>query len=240
MYKDINKFNEANSEYGVYENSFSSFLSKVFLLMFLGLGITAAVAVGISYNENTVYMIARGLGRGTLLFFAAHIIIAVSISKSISSLNTGVAMVLFIVYSVMNGLMFSVLGLIYEVHSILWAFVSAGIFFGLLAVYGIVTKRDLTSMGRFLFIGLISIIVCSIVNLFIKSPAFNYYLSILGIVVFAGYTMYDINRLKNIYTNSIYDGKSESALAIFGAFQLYLDFINIFLRLLSIMGKRRK
>lgn len=227
------------TEHADYLSSFSSYLTRVFALMFLGLGVTSAVAVFASHNLTLMRFSLTTLnGQGGLVFFLVYLVIAFGFGRAVSKLSTGVAMALFMLYSVMTGLMFSMLALVYQTQSIWMSFLAAGVFFALLAVYGAITKRDLTSMGRVLGIALLAMIIMSVVNMFMQNSGASTLLAIAGIVIFAGYTVYDINKLKQTYVN-LSDERTLAAMAVAGAFMLYLDFINLFLRILQLFGRRR-
>lgn len=223
-----------------YADSFSGYLSRVFLMMFLGLGVTGLVAVFGSYSEAVVVTMLRlSSGNGIFVFFLLYIGIVFGFQHSVSRLNTGMALVLFFAYAAITGFMWSILGLAFEVSAIWKAFLAAGIFFGVMALYGATTKRDLGQFRTILFVGLISILIVSMLNFFFfRSSGLDMGISILGILIFAGYTAYDVRMLRGAY-ESVGDERSLNAIAIYGAFQLYLDFINLFLYLLRLFGRRR-
>jgi FtsH-binding integral membrane protein len=151
--------------------------------------------------------------------------------------STPVAAGMFLVYAFMNGLTFSVLFLVYTGGSIAATFGITAAMFGAMSVYGTVTKKDLSSWGGFLFMGLIGLIVAGVVNVFLQSPAMNFVVSLVGVVVFTGLTAYDTQKLRQIHANSGYS--SAGSLAITGALVLYLDFVNLMLYLLRLFGRRR-
>lgn len=139
----------------------------------------------------------------------------------------------FILYSFLSGLTFATLFIMFDISSIMYVFLITSIVFGVFALLGHVTKMDLTKISTILFMGLLAIIVASLINMFIGSATFNFALNVIGIVVFMGYIAYDMQKIK--YLEGQVD---EDKLAIYGALQLYLDFINLFIRLLQIFGKK--
>ena len=146
--------------------------------------------------------------------------------------------ILFILYAFISGLTLSAIFLVYTKQSLIMIFVSAALMFGLLSLYGYTTNTNLDSLGKMLIFGLIAIIIVSIINMFVNSSGLNITLSIVSVVIFLGLTAYDMQKLKSIYN---YYGKNENELSkasIYGALNLYLDFINIFLELLQLFGKR--
>ena len=158
------------------------------------------------------------------------------LSASIQRISARAAITGFLVYAALNGLSLSVLFLVYTSTSIAATFfVTAGTF-GAVSVYGWGTRRDLTSMGSFLFMGLLGVVIASVVNLFLHSSALDWVITYVGLAVFIALTAYDTQRLKAIQRSG---GEATEQLAVFGALQLYLDFVNMFLYLLRMLGRRR-
>ncbi len=157
-------------------------------------------------------------------------------------LSAPVMLVLFIAYSAINGISFSFILLAYTAGSVLGCFLSAAAMFGIMAVLGYTTNKDLTSFGRIMMMGLIGIIVASLINLFLHSGTMDYIISFIGVMVFTGLTAYDVQKLKHIGEGSEYEGAPAVEIkkrSIMGALTLYLDFINLFLFLLRLFGSRR-
>ena len=147
---------------------------------------------------------------------------------------------LFIVYSILNGLTISLILLLYTGESIAATFLSTGLTFGAMSAYGYFTKRDLTTMGSYLYMALIGLIIASLVNMFWASSTFYWIISYVGILIFVGLTAYDTQKIKKIgATVNMDDTQTTQKLAIMGALTLYLDFINLFLMLLRVAGNRR-
>jgi hypothetical protein len=209
-------------------------VAKSFLFMVVALLITAGAAL------TTSPMVAIRMLSGYnffLLLMAELAIVAVS-NWAVAKNNAILAGVLFAVYSYLTGVTCSVLFLAYTGTSIASIFLITAALFGVMAVFGLVTKKDLTSAGNLLMMGLLGIVIAGFVNLFIlKSSMFDTVLCAVGILVFVGLTAYDAQKIKRLAAASSSD--NVLSLAMFGAFQLYLDFINLFLKLLRLFGKRK-
>jgi uncharacterized protein len=160
------------------------------------------------------------------------------LSFGISRLQPTTALMLFFVYAGLLGLSLASIFLVYTGASVTRVFFISAATFGALSLYGYTTQRDLTGVGSFMFMGLIGIIIASLVNIFLKSTGLDWAISIIGVVVFAGLTAYDTQRIKEMY-NVMDDGTVAGRKAVMGALSLYLDFINLFLMLLRLMGDRR-
>ena len=160
------------------------------------------------------------------------------LSFSINRLQPGTALMLFFVYAGLLGLSLASIFLVYTHASITRVFFISAATFGALSLYGYTTQRDLTGIGSFMFMGLIGIIIASLVNVFLHSTGLDWAISIIGVVVFAGLTAYDTQRIKEMYS-PMDDGTVGGRKAVVGALSLYLDFINLFLMLLRLFGDRR-
>lgn len=205
-------------------------LSKVFGWMFVGLFITFVSAYIVSLNTNMLQNIYSG---GTYwLFLVAEILIAVFLSVRITKMSGGLATFLYLVYTFLTGVTFSIIFVAYEMGSIIAIFLITALLFGIFALIGKYTKFDLSRISTYLFMGLLGIIILSFINYFVLNDTLNMIGCILGIVVFLGYTAYDIQK---ILKNDDYDIEDRN-FAIIGAFSLYLDFINIFIDLLNLFG----
>jgi FtsH-binding integral membrane protein len=160
------------------------------------------------------------------------------LSFGINRLQPGTALMLFFVYAGLLGLSLASIFLVYTGASITRVFFVSAAAFGALSLYGYTTQRDLTGIGSFMFMGLIGIIIASLVNIFLKSTGLDWAISIIGVIVFAGLTAYDTQSIKEMYS-PMDDGTVGGRKAVMGALRLYLDFINLFLMLLRLMGDRR-
>ncbi|WP_308809649.1 Bax inhibitor-1/YccA family protein [Archangium lansingense] len=215
------------------QESRRAFMSRVYGWMFAGLAVTGVVALFIAASPQLVMQIAQFRW---LLFFA-QLGLVFALSGMANRLSGAVAGALFLAYSVLTGLTFSVLFYVYTSGSIANAFLMSAGAFGAMSVFGTVTKKDLSGWSTFLFMGLIGIFVASIVQVFVQSPMMNFVLGCAGVLVFAGLTAYDTQKLREMHAESGYS--SAATLSIVGALTLYLDFINLFISLLRLVGVRR-
>lgn len=216
----------------------SSFLSKVYGWMTVGLALTALAAMMTLSSQSLLNLIF-----GNKLVFYALIFgelgLVIALSAAINKISSTTATLMFLLYSALNGVTFASIFLIYTSSSIASTFVVASGTFGAVSLYGYVTKRDLTGWGSFFFMGLIGIIIASVVNIFLQSEMISWAISYIGVFVFVGLTAYDTQKIKQIGAAGFGDEESRKKAAIIGALRLYLDFINLFLMLLRIMGNRR-
>jgi uncharacterized protein len=215
----------------------SEFIRRVYNWMGLGLALTALIAYYTASNPNLTRLII-----GNQLIFFALIIgelgLVIALSAAINRLEPKTATIMFFAYAGLNGLTLSVIFLTYTRASIATTFfVTAGTY-ALTSLYGYTTKRDLTSMGSFFFMGLVGIILASVVNFFLQSETIYWVVTYCGILVFVGLTAYDTQNLKNMAASGFADEASETKAAVIGALRLYLDFINLFLMLLRLTGER--
>ena len=207
-------------------------ISKTFLWMFIGLAITFGVGYYVSGNENMLYNLFSGYKWLMLVIVEFGIVIA--LSAFISKLSPIVAKTLFCIYAFITGLTFSTIFVVYQISSIIYVFGITSIVFLIFALLGYFTNINLSKLGTYLFMALIAVIIASIINMFIGSSSLEFAITIIALLVFVGYVAYDINMLKN---SNVYD-KNEN-LPIYWALQLYLDFINLFIRLLRLLGKQK-
>ena len=204
--------------------------SKMFMWMFVGLMITFLTGYYVSTNPNMLYNIFA-----TKLYwviFIAELITVVVLSARIMKMSKNGAIFGFLLYSFITGLTFSSIFVLFKMSSIMFVFLITAVLFLVFALIGYFTKTDLTKLGSILFMGLLGIILASLLNLIFKSESFDLVLIILGIIIFIGYIAYDINKVKRL--EGMVD---EYKLAIIGALDLYLDFLNLFIRLIQIFGK---
>ena len=204
--------------------------SKMFMWMFVGLMITFLTGYYVSTNPNMLYNIFA-----TKLYwviFIAELITVVVLSARIMKMSKNGAIFGFLLYSFITGLTFSSIFVLFKMSSIMFVFLITDVLFLVFALIGYFTKTDLTKLGSILFMGLLGIILASLLNLIFKSESFDLVLIILGIIIFIGYIAYDINKVKRL--EGMVD---EDKLAIIGALDLYLDFLNLFIRLIQIFGK---
>jgi FtsH-binding integral membrane protein len=214
----------------------AAFLRGVYGWMCGGLAITAATAWLVAGSPAIVTTIVTN----QFLFWGlalAQLGIVFTLSARVDRMSGSTASALFIIYSALTGVTLSFVLLLYTGQSVATTFVVAGGMFGALALYGTVTRRNLSGFGQFLFMGVIGLLLASVVGMFWHNDGLQFMISLVGVLVFAGLTVYDAQRLKDmaLATNI----GSTSASTIVGALALYLDFINLFLFLLRFMGNRR-
>ena len=213
----------------------TAFLRKVYGWMFVGLGVTAAVALGVASSPTLM----QAIFGSKILFFGlviAELGLVFFLSARVNKLAPATASGLFLLYSALNGATLAAIFVIFTGTSIATTFfVTAGMF-GALALYGSTTKRSLAGVGQFAFMGLIGLILASVVGMFLKSDGLQFVISIVGVIVFTGLTAWDAQRLKAMAT-ALPEGQTGSY-AVVGALSLYLDFINLFLFLLRFFGRR--
>lgn len=214
----------------------TGFLRAVYGWMCAGLGVTAAVA----WLTLSTPAIVQAMATNQFLFFGliiAELGLVMYLSARALQLAPGTAAGLFILYSALNGVTLSLVLLVYTGESVFNAFVVAAGMFGAVAVYGTTTSRSLAGMGQFLFMGLIGVVIASVVGLFWQSSGLQFVIACAGVLVFTGLTAWDAQRLKQLAV-SLPDGQTGS-FAVIGALSLYLNFINLFLMLLRLLGGRR-
>jgi FtsH-binding integral membrane protein len=212
-----------------------AFFRSVYGWMFAGLLLTAAAAVAVSLSPAFQQLVLGSALRFVL--FAVELGLVFFLSARITRMSTTTAMIAFVAFALLNGVTLSAILLFYARASIVNAFLGAAAMFGGMAIYGTVTKRDLTSWGSFFFMGLIGVLLLSVINIFLHSSAITFTVGVVGIFVFLGLTAWDHQRLK-AWAHA--GGGMSQNLAIIGALSLYLNFINIFLYLLQLFGGRRR
>ncbi len=214
-------------------------LRGVYNWMALGLGVTSAVA----YFVASTPALIEAIFYNRLLFWGliiGELALVFTISARIRTLAPSTAAGLFLLYSALNGATLSLVLLAYTAASVVQAFVVCTAMFTAMSIYGYTTKRDLSSWGSFLFMGLIGLIIASLVNMFLGSPGLEFAISVIGVLVFTGLTAYDTKLIKEMSVTIGAQGEyAAGRVKIFGALKLYLDFINLFLFLLRFMGGGR-
>lgn len=217
----------------------NSFIQSVYGWMAFGLGITGLVAMVIA-NSPTMLQLIFG---NQLIFFGliiAELALVFSISARINRMQASTATGLFLLYAALNGATLSFIFIAFTRASIASTFFICAGTFAACSIYGYVTKKDLTSLGGFLFMGLIGIIIASVVNIFLRSPMIYWIISYLGVAIFMGLTAYDTQKIKSMAHSQPADLEAGVIRkgAIMGALSLYLDFINMFIFMLYIFGGR--
>ncbi|UKK51636.1 Bax inhibitor-1/YccA family protein [Prevotella sp. E13-17] len=217
--------------------AFSALMRKVYVWMSLALVITALAAYGVATNPVMTEIL---LSNPVLMWgiVGAELLLVIGLGAGVNKMSLTVATTLFIVYSILNGVMLSSIFFIYSLGSITTVFLITASTFGVMSLYGYVTQKDLTSWGRLLMMALIGLIIATIVNVFVASPGLTLIASYVGVLVFVGLTAYDTQRIKQMFLTAPDAGEHMQKYALLGALNLYLDFVNLFLYLLRIFGKR--
>jgi len=212
----------------------NNYVQKVYFWMFIGLMITTITAYGVSQEPDLYNLI---LGNDVVFFgiIVVQFVAIISISAFIRRIPDNLAEITFLFYCFLSGLTLSVIFLAFSVTSIAYVVLITAAMFGFMSLYGWITKTDLTTVGNILIMALFGIILALIVNLFIENSLLDTILSVLGVLIFSGLTAYDTQNIKN----TLYEGGDIIKKEILGALNLYLDFVNLFLDLIKLLGKRR-
>jgi len=219
------------------------FIANVFMWMFLALGVSAFCAYLFASDATLLSKLidlntGRRTGLGTIVMFAPLAFIF-GMSYGINKISAPVLMVLFVLFAALMGASLSFVLLVFTASSVLGVFITASAVFGIMAIAGYTTNQDLTKFGSLMIMGLIGMIIASVVNMFLQSPGMSKIISYIGVAVFVGLTAYDVQKLKRIGAGMEYGVADMKKMAIMGALTLYMDFINLFLSLLNIFGRRR-
>ena len=236
-YKDLNLQGLTAERQWEVSETFPVLMRKVYVWMTMALVITGLTAYGVATSPG----ILQAIYSNQILFWGliiAEFALVIGVSAAINKLSLTTATMMFILYSVINGALMSYIFLAYTASSIATVFFITAGTFAAMAVIGYTTKTDLTSLGKILMMALIGLIIATLVNLFIKSSGFTLILSYAGVLIFVGLTAYDSQKIKQMLLQAPDAGEAAQKLALLGALSLYLDFINLFLYLLRIFGKR--
>lgn len=206
--------------------------SKVFGWMFIGLLLTFLTGYTIANNLNMLLFVYEG--SKWIIFSIIEIVLVIFLTARIQKMKPITAKICFVIYSIVTGLTFSSIFLTYKLGSIIYVFGITALLFGIFALFGHFTKMNLSKISTYLFMGLLGILICGIINIFVGSETFDITICIIGVILFLGYTAYDVQKI-NFLAGAF---ENEDNLAIYGALELYLDFINLFLKLLRLFAKR--
>ena len=232
----MNNFNLGSGNQQSLDIYVSQVMRQVFTKMFLAMVITALSA----YMVLSVEPLARFLFSNPLIYWGlliGEIVMVISLSAAINKLSNVGATLLFYAYSILNGLTISCIAMVYTSTSIALTFaITAGVF-AVMAIYGYVTKNDLTKFGSFMTMALFGLVICIIVNMFMQSNTMEWIISFAGVAIFIGLTAWDVQKIKRMAAYSDYSNAGK--LATLGALSLYLDFVNLFLYLLRFFGNSR-
>jgi hypothetical protein len=218
--------------------AFPILMRKVYLWMTFALLITGMTA----YYVATSPTLLTAILTNKILFwglFIAELALVFGLSAAINRLSLTFATVMFILYSIINGATMSIIFLVYEVSSIATVFFITAGTFGAMALIGYTTKKDLSTMGKFMYMGLIGLVIATVVNLFVKSDGLTMILSYIGVIIFVGLTAWDSQKIKQMLLQAPEVDEATQKVALLGSLTLYLDFINLFLYLLRIFGRKR-
>ena len=230
---------ESSSRSFYSENAVATLMRNMYAWMAIALVITGFTAFAVANSYSLIYAIATN----SILFYGlifAELGLVYFLSSRIFRMSFATAGLLFAVYSIINGVTLSLIFLIYEIGSIdSTFFITAGTF-GAMAVVGSFLKKDLSFIGRFALMALIGLIIAGVVNIFMRSEGFSFIIAIIGVLVFTALTAYDAQKMKNLIAENGYEvNENTQKLALIGALELYLDFVNLFLYLLRLLGSRR-
>ncbi len=220
------------------EQTLSRFFAKVYSWTFLGLTVSALAAMGVNSSPSAQLWLYTHPWIIFVLIIVEFVLVGYLVGR-LDTMSAGAANGFYFLYALLNGITLASIFVYYDTGTVSQAFFIAALMFIVMSVIGFITKADLSKMGTILFMGLIGIIIAMLINMFLRSDTFDYVLSIITVVVFMLLTLYDTKKLKGYY-NVVHDNTEQlSKMATVGALSLYLDFINIFLALLRIIGRNR-
>ena len=205
--------------------------------MFIGLLVTFGIAYGGYATGMILYVFT--VPYLPIILLVAEVALVMILAACIHKLSVGAARALFIGYAILNGVVFSVYFLLFELTSLILIFAMTALYFGVFALYGHCTKRDLSGLRPILVGGLIFLLVVGLLSMFLPLGALDRIICLIGVAIFLGFTAYDTQKIKSFYAYYSTDGAMLEKASVFSALQLYLDFVNIFLYLLRFMGKRK-
>ena len=208
----------------------NNFISKIFRWLFIGLAITFGLGYAITLSEDLVNILLMNW----TIIIVAELLVGLGLSIFIRRMSDSLAKILYLAYAALTGITFSVIFLAFELSSIIWVFLATAIIFGILGLVGKNIKIDLSGFGTFLLIALISMLFLTLINIFIANQTLDLTICFESLLIFMGYITFDINRIMKLGQL-----QQEEKYAIFWAFQLYLDIINIIIKLLKLFGKRK-
>ncbi len=231
-----------SNDYGGYgyaapEITLSQYVVRTFTWMFIGLLVTFGIAYGGYATGMILYVFT--VPYLPIILLVAEVALVMILAACIQKLSVGAARALFIGYAILNGVVFSAYFLLFELTSLILIFAMTALYFGVFALYGHCTKRDLSGLRPILVGGLIFLLVVGLLSMFLPLGALDRIICLIGVAIFLGFTAYDTQKIKSFYAYYSTDGAMLEKASVFSALQLYLDFVNIFLYLLRFMGKRK-
>lgn len=232
----MNEYDKNYGNYGVQENTVAVTMNKVYSWMTLALVVTALTAM---YVSNSISILNFVFGNSAMpwILMLAEVGVVMYLSARIARISFATAASLFGVYSILNGVVLSVVLLAYDLGTVYAAFFATAGTFAVMSFIGYTTKKDLSGLGGILIMALVGLIVASLVNIFLKSGAMDSIITYVGVFIFVGLTAYDTQKIKAMLSGSY--GIDQRNIGILGALSLYLDFINLFLYILRLLGSRR-
>lgn len=237
IYRDQERTNvNVNGEGRLASSAFPALMRKVYLWMTLALVITGLTAYFVAESDFKYVLFQSQAIMWVLII--AELGLVFGISAMIHKLSLTTATLLFVLYSILNGVTFSAIFLMFDMAVIAKVFFITAGTFAAMAFIGYTTKKDLSGMGKILIMALIGIIIATVVNIFVKSSGLDMIISYIGVLIFVGLTAYDTQKIKNMLYEAEYADESYQKIALLGSLSLYLDFINLFLYLLRIFGSR--
>ena len=234
---ELKEYSSANERLWEASQAFPVLMRKVYVWMTLALAITGFTAYGVATSPGVM----QAIYSNPVLFWGliiAEFALVFGVSAAINRLSLTFATLMFVLYSVINGALLSYIFILYTTSSISTVFFITAGTFATMAIIGYTTKTDLSSWGKILLMALIGLIIATIVNVFIKSTMFNLILSYVGVLIFVGLTAYDSQKIKQMLLQTPDASEGAQKIALLGALTLYLDFINLFIYLLRIFGKK--
>ncbi len=235
MYNNYS-YNENISQNGTVYETLNSYYVKTFARMGVGLGITFLTSV--AFYAFGWWQVLLSNAAVPFILAIAEIAVVVFLSARIDKMSVGTAHALFYAYAFLNGITFSSFFVMYSVNSLVFVFALTAIYFGVLAAYGYFTKNDLSHLGPMLMVGTIVLVVAGIVSMFFNFTMMDRIVCLVGLVIFMGWTAYDTQRIKGYYYTNSGSPERAAKASVFGALALYLDFVNIFIYILRLVGKR--
>ena len=236
-YQELNYRSTSAAREAAVSAAFPALMRKVFVWMTLALVITGFTAYYVATSEQLLTLIYSS--RATMwILIGVELAIVIGVSAAINRLSLLTATLLFVLYSIINGALLSSIFLIYTTASIATVFFITAGTFGAMSLFGYTTKQDLTSMGKLLMMALVGLIIATVVNIFMKSSGMQMIISYAGVLIFVGLTAYDTQKIKQMCLQAPDAGETMQKYALLGALSLYLDFINLFIYLLRIFGRR--
>lgn len=232
----MNEYNRNYDNYGVQENALAVTMNKVYSWMTLALVVTALTAMFVAHSESILGLIF-GNSAIPFILMLVEVGVVIYLSARINSISFNTAITLFGVYSVLNGVVLSVILLVYDLTTIYAAFFATAGTFGAMSFIGYTTKKDLSGLGGILTMSLIGLIIASLVNVFLHNDMLTSIITYAGVFIFVGLTAYDTQKIKQMLAFS--NGADQRKIGILGALSLYLDFINLFLYILRLLGSRK-